>query len=216
MKRSPFEPGKSPFRVKGGVYLATREYHDTRVAGGYAATCEKLASPLRKFAEQRFVMGGWYDALPLTDLAVAAAHACGVPFHSFVREGGLYQAERDIRGVYRVLLKLVSPESIASRLGKLAGLYFAFGEASAELVSPGRAVATHRGVPALLVPFYLAASEGFTQAALTATGARGVSVRWPPPQEDGARDGVATMTVRLELSWRTATVADSHARPPER
>ncbi len=200
--RLPMPAGASPFHVKGHVYQKMFEDFESTVDGGVATLVARSGEPgLDEFVQQKFMTGGWYDALPMMPLSIAHARACGVPLHAHLRDRGRWVAERDIPGIYRVLLRLASPELVVSRLPRAATQYFDFGACDVETLRPGVAHATLRGVPQSLVPLVAATTEGFVGAALEIAGARTVNVRCIDTPRDAARDAIATMLVRLEIAW---------------
>src|SRR5690242_11825085 len=125
----------SSFNVKGLVYRGTREFYDKRLQGGLDALRRELVDPeLVRFWEQAFSPGAWYDLYPLMSINQAAARIAGVPYTTLVTENAAYIAERDINGVYRLLLKLATPELVASKLPRASLQYLDFGEAEGRLV----------------------------------------------------------------------------------
>src|SRR5262245_46875496 len=76
----PYPPGHSPFRVKGNVYNHVKEFHALRVPGGVEAVAASMSdSRLRAFYETRFLIGSWYDFLPIGLLERAAVQLIGEP-----------------------------------------------------------------------------------------------------------------------------------------
>ena len=200
--RLPIAAGESPFRVKGHVYLKMVEDFAETVDGGIVALAARTGEPgLEDFVCQRFMASAWYDALPMMPLSLAHARAVGAPLHAHLRDRGRWVAERDIPGVYRFLLKLSSPEMVVSRLARAATQYFDFGACDVKLTRPKHAEAAMAGVPRSLVPLVAATTEGFVGAALEMAGGTDVYVRCVDTPRDGARDGIPTMVVRLEIAW---------------
>ena len=195
-------PGKGPWHVKGLVYVGALDYYGTHVARGLEAVLERLAPPLVEFLGQRFLPGGWYDVGPLTIVAQAAAIASGTPHLDLLRQMTRTQAERDIRGVYRVLLKVASPEMVMRRLPQMAGKYLDFVRAEVREVRPKCWESTAHGVPSVAMHAYMAVSEAFITRALQLAGAKELRHRWFPLEEEGAIGEVALMKIRRELSWQ--------------
>jgi hypothetical protein len=200
--RHPFAPGKSPFHVKGVVYRNFVEYIDKAVAGGLGAFVAALDDPaLRAFAEQPFLSGSFYDALPTVPLCEAAARLLHRPFAQLVREFSAYSAEHDTKGIYRLLLKLVSPEMVMERTPAAAKQYFDFVLATAQKNGPKSFTTTVRGVPRFVAPFYMTVTEAFLSQALTLAGAKEPRHAWQAPLLDGERDGVQLVKLRREVNW---------------
>lgn len=200
----PAPVGGTPFRAKGHIYLKMRDNMNATVDGGaeavVAATRDRDAAA---FFEQRFVAGGWYDALPMGPLAQTHARLLGRPTHQVMRERGREIAERDVPGVYRTFLKLVSPELFVGRAPRIASLYFDFGAATYEMLPPGRARTRLAGLPYSLALMMAGTVEGFMAASLEQCGGRDVVVRTLDATFDGGVvGGIPTAAVRHESSWR--------------
>ena len=58
------------------------------------------------------------------------------PYPDLVTENARYIAERDINGVYMVLLKVAPPELVMQRLLTVALHYLDFGQSQGEFVAP--------------------------------------------------------------------------------
>jgi hypothetical protein len=199
-----FAPGKGPFHVKGTAYLGLLDWNATRVPGGLDAVFSQFGgdAALIAFFRQRFLPSGWYDVGPSTLLTRAASNAAGIPHLALLREQARTQAERDIRGVYRILLKLASPEMVMSRLPIAANRYFDFVRAEVHELRPKCWESIAHGVPEMAQHSYMASTEAFVLRALELAGARALSHRWYSPESEGKVHGVGVVVLRRELSWR--------------
>jgi len=195
-------PGKGPWHVKGLVYAGALAHYDARVPGGLGAVLERVDAPLVEFLNQKFVVGGWYDVGPLTLVGQAAALVANVPHLEFLRDMARTQAERDIQGVYRILLKVASPEMVVRRLPQAANKYFDFVQAEVREVRPKCWESTGHGIPSIASTAYMAVTEAFVSKALQLAGARELRHRWFAPEQEGALGEVALMKIRRELSWQ--------------
>lgn len=195
----------SLFRTKGLVYQGATEFWEKFVPGGVAAVRGALAAATQtdteRFLGTHFVPGGWYPVMHILPSAVAAARLRGLPVAQHVRENATWVAERDLRGVYRILLTLSSVEAVATRLGALSMRYFDFGGAETRKTR-GHLVESERvGIPAPLASWFMWCAEGFVPVALKMAGAKTVEVRTGPPRPDGSRYGVPTVRMSFELIW---------------
>jgi hypothetical protein len=201
--RASFAPGKSPFRGKGVTYRNYFDYVDEFIPGGRERLLAALGDPaLRAFATQPFLAGTFYDTLPMVALCETAAGLMQRPFVQFVREFSAVSAERDTKGVYRMLLKLVSPNLVMERVPAVAKQYFDFITASVEKISPKSYRSTARGVPEMVAQFYMLSTEAFLARALTLAGAVEPMQRWLQPTPEGTRDGAPLVTLRREVWWK--------------
>jgi hypothetical protein len=198
-------PVPDRFRTKGLVHIGALQFWDAKVPGGAQAVRRTLVDSGQeeeaRFYETRLVPGSWYPVLPILPSAVAAARLRRLPVAAHVRENAAWLAERDLRGVYRLILSVASIESVASRLGGLSMRYFDFG--SAESRPAGRWVAhcDREGIPAALGSWFNWCAEGFVPVALRMAGAKSVEVRAAQPVPGGVFHGVATVRLHFEIRW---------------
>ncbi len=144
---------------------------------------------------------GQYDALAILPISQVAARLCGKTHLQLVRDNARWLAERDINGIYKLLLKVFSPETVAKRLPKAAMQYFAFGEASASRQGEKRVEALQRGIPEPMWAWMAAAVEGFSGVALDLAGGKRPTIRVVSHERDGELGGVPTVTIQYLLGW---------------
>ena len=202
-ERFPKLPGQNPFRIKGTAYRGHMSYVEEHLPGGAAAMCEAFGDPLLgDFFRQTFLAASFYDLYPL----VAAGHVCAKLLHTgfeeFIRLRTRAQAERDVNGVYKMLLKLTSPEGLALRLPRLVGQYLDFGTAEAHRVAPGHVVGVQSGTPRELARWFQLVHEQYVLTVLPMAGARDVLFRGEPPTLRERKDGVELVTMRSDVRWQ--------------
>lgn len=201
----PFAPGESPFRVKGSICRGCVDYIDEHVKGGMPATLAALPNDaLRRCFAEPFLASALYDAFVLDALLKAAARAIGQGFDPFLREAFDAQAARDQRGVYKLLLRAISPEMLVKRLPSIGSQLFTFTRSMVREVGPGHWENTITGIPVLLRNVYCESSGAFVSRALRTTGARDLSHRWLEPRPAPDAHGLPTCTVVRELRWNVA------------
>lgn len=199
----PFRPGEGPFRIKGVAYRGHLDYVAEHVPGGVEEMVRGFRDPaLATFFEQKFLASTFYDVIPLVVAGYVCARQCRKSFSEFVRIRSRYQAQKDIGGIYRVLLKLVSPMHVIQRLPALQAQYLDFTkDGTVEVVEPKRVVLRCTGLPAMLAGWYTTVNETYIEVVLTAAGARNVLVRTAPHEPDGKLEGVAAVKWRSEVVW---------------
>jgi uncharacterized protein (TIGR02265 family) len=198
-----FPPGKSPFHVKGVVYRNFFDYLEEKLPDGRARLLSALEDEaLRSYADQPFLASSYYDVVPTVALCEAAAALLRQPFAAFVREFSSRAAERDTSGIYRMLLRLVSPQMVMERTPAAAKQYFDFVEATVEKLGPKSYRTSARGIPEVLAPFYMLVTEAFLTHALELAGAKRPLTRWLPRRPDGVREGVPLSQLQREVSWQ--------------
>ena len=202
--RLPFPPGGSPFLANGVVFRAEVAYVQKRLPGAMAGLSESLAPGDGDYLAQIFLPGTMYDLAPLVRLAVAAARKEGTTPMDFVRARARESADNDIRGIYRLMLKVTSAETLASRLPWAFNRYFAPTRAHMNNLEAGRMTAQLRAAPECIAGWYVAATEGFVGRAFELTGVRPEAIRftWAPPRPEGAEGGVALVTLPFAVAWQ--------------
>lgn len=197
-----FPPGESPFHARGLVYLGAQSFYGANVPGGIDAVMRALPDGrLHSFFHQTFLASGWYDILPIVPISATAARVMGVPHRELIMANARTVARRDIPTIYKLLLKLSSPEAVVLRMPKASMRYFDFGESTAQMTQPRLCEAYQKGIPRELAGWFFHAAEGFTEVALGLAGAKDVKVQLDSTTIDGERKGAPTVTLRLEMSW---------------
>jgi hypothetical protein len=186
------------------------------VAAVREALLDAQQSESAEMFAQRFVPGAWYPVLPILPSAVAAARLRRMPVAAHVKENSAWIAERDLRGVYKVILSVASIEAVAMRLGGLSMRYFDFGSADSRKVGPRVIESEREGIPASLGAWFTWAAEGFIPVALKLAGAKTVAVHTgsPEPEASGGGAGAAgampsaldvqavpTVRLRFQIEW---------------
>lgn len=202
MSSSTYAPGESPFRVRGSTYLGIREHVDKRLRGGLDALMAHLPSDAhRRFAAQIFLPVGWYDALPIIELTRAVAAVEQAAYADSVRERAVLVAQRDLSGLYKLLLKVVSAELVLERLQRASLRYFDFGRVEVRATGKGRSEGAYREIPAPLAAWFSPMITGYAAEALRAAGASAPRVRFDAPEPDGERFGVPLVALPFAFSW---------------
>lgn len=202
MKPLPYKPGTSPFHVRGSTYVGMQKYVAESVPGGFGAVIAHIRDDdLRAFAQQVFLPVAWYDALPIPSIAEAIAEVERRPMADSVRDRGVIIARRDLGSLYKLMLKVVSPNLVMDRLQRASVRYFDFGHADVLPSRPGRSQARISGFPSPLTVWFIPMLEGYASVLLEAAGAGSPRVRFDPPEREGERMGVETVTLTLHISW---------------
>lgn len=195
-----FAPGDSPFKVKGSPYVTITD-HARGIEGGHARFLEHLPDDAhRDFARTMFLPVSQYDALPLVTMTRALSAAEGSDHFDSVRERSRRSAERDLSGVYRLLLKAVSPQNAVERLQKVSLKYFNFGEAAILERQRGLVVAELRQIPASLGAWFEPMLAGYGPVLIERSGGRDADVDATTIPE-GEAHGVPLSRIRIQFRW---------------
>lgn len=185
------------------MYRTLLESADARVPGGRTAVVERIDDPLlAKFFAQSFLAASTYDLLPIVPFGMIGAKLLGVSYPEFVRGGAAFAARRDMRGIYKVLLKLASPAAVVHRLPRFLIQYFDFGRVEGSFTSDRTYEATSSGIPRPLVVWLMNVAHGFIPVVMEQAGARNVEVRIGQPMPESAERGVTVVRSSVVVTWR--------------
>lgn len=199
----PFQPGESPFRIKGIVYRQLHKTVERDVPGGWDGLLEAIDSPaLRRFASQPFLAASWYDNEPIVELNDLSARLTEQDPQAYLVERAREQAEEDLSGVYSWLLKLASPLLVGHGFKRLIPRYFEWGETNIRTVDPHQIETVRSGIPTRLVDWCDAVSQPFLEYAFEESGARDVRVTLEASRPDGSAHGVPTKELSYSIRWR--------------
>jgi hypothetical protein len=199
---APPTAGDGVFRIKGNVYVGILEFCDARVPGGRAAVLAQVSDVATSaFLKKPLLAASYYDCFPVLTLCEAAAKVAGMPVLAFHQAFSEAQAKRDISGVYKMMLKLATPEMVMHRVPKLATQIFDFVTTTVKELAPGHWLSDIRGVPEAMAPAFQTLSTAFIVAILGHAGAKGIEHRWLPPVVEGEKHGVKLMQLQRELKW---------------
>src|SRR4051794_30036180 len=165
----PFRPGEGPFRARGALYIDGLRYFDEALPGGHTAVLARLPADLQTFFTTRSLPSAMYDVLPVALLGRAASELAG---RCVIRETAAFVAPRHVGSLFKVLLKVATPEMVALRLPKASMRYFDFGDAQSRIVAPGCCASLQSGIPRPLAEWYAGAVSGWVPFALSQAGAR--------------------------------------------
>lgn len=192
----------SPFHVKGVLYLGTLSFFEQNVRGGVEALYDEIHdSELLAFIQQRFLPASWYDVLPAPRLVECEARAMRLDVPGYLLHRTRWQANNDLGGVYRFVLKIASAEMVIKRLPRIAAQMFDFATASTRLVDKTRAVVRIEGIPTVCGDWLETAFGVYSETALRLAGAQGILIE-ARRIDQGRRDGEALIALELDVRWR--------------
>lgn len=194
--------GTSPFHVKGVLYLGTQKYFQTEVPDGLSRLAATLDDPaVRDFIQQKFLPSSWYDVLPVAALIRAEAEVCHQTVPSYLRKRAAFQAREDISGVYRWLLKLASPETVALKIPRLLTQVFDFGDSFTERLDDHVVHIAIRDFPAVLTEWYSTAFEVYAETALGLAGAKNIGFVLKARATGKHDSGLELVTLEGDAHW---------------
>ncbi len=182
--------------VKGSHVVQAAEWIDGKLgAGTFKAKVAHHGAPWTGI----IMPGTWYPLEPLLGVIEHAARELRLGVEDITAEIARRNAEADLRGVYKLFVKLASPMYMLSHGQKLWGAYVGFGEATVLENERGRWVAEAKGIPERFLSWALGAWRGFLPAGVAVSGAKDAQlkvVQAPRPLDDG------TFGFRVEMTYR--------------
>lgn len=200
-EKLPFPAGTSPFRIKGSSYLLHLKYVDEHLPGGRAAMRAAITNPeIAAFFEQTFFAGHWVDIYPLVAVGYSCARILGMPFEKFIRLRSRHQADGDLHLFRKLILRIASPEMLATRIPAITASYFDF--ATAEVVEKKTAsiTALMHGVPREIVPWLGYVADETVQYMLEINGVKNLRSQ-VTSEHEGVREGQTICAIRSTLTW---------------
>jgi len=204
----PFPAGQGPFRIKGSVYAGVKARYAKQYPGGLDGLAQLIGDPdLETFCKQKFLSSGWYDYFPMLLLARARglyevkARGQKASYDDVVDSSASSHAEADLGGIYKILLKFMSPEAAMGRMPGVHRQYFDFGETTINRIEKGVSDLTISGWPDLAFPFYRSYATAFVHRLIVLSGGISPRAEWDPPIPDGERSGVRLVAARVRTTW---------------
>lgn len=197
----PFPIGHSPFRIKGSGYLLHMQYADEHLLGGRAAMLNAIRNPeLRAFFEQTFFAGHFVDIYPLVCIGHICAELQGVSYERFIRLRSRHQAEGDLRLFRKLILRLASPELLASRIPTLTANYFDFANAEVLEKKTGSVTATMHGIPKEIALWMTYVCEETVRFMLEYNGVKNLRLQTAQEREKESQ-GQEILGLRSTIQW---------------
>jgi hypothetical protein len=199
----PRPSGENPFRVKGHGILARMAVYDRVVPGGRRAVLEAVDDPAtRSYLSQLILAVGWYDLFAHAALDLAAADLRGMDPGESLASASALQARADASGIYSLLLKVVSPQLLVRKLGKVSAQYFDHGAVEVVRLDGKAARMTRTGIANQLYWWWSAILEGYVRALFALAGARDLEIHRGALESAALDDPLGIGRFSCDLRWR--------------
>lgn len=191
--------------MRGHAFRTALDYIDNRLEGGRAAFFAALDPAERTaYYDQIFVASGDYDVSRLVLLYRTVAAMKGVATGKFIEARSRWSAASVIQGLWKPVLKTVSPEAMAERVHFAFNRFFEPSRARPLLVAPGRLQVELSIIPAHMNGFYTTSTIGFVEEALKLAGAQDAKLAFDRGQPAGDLAGVPLEVFRFVATWTHA------------
>lgn len=198
--RPPVAPGTSPFQIKGAGFLGHMAWVDESYPGGRAAFLAALSPDMRAYFESVFLAMSWYDLVALASAGAVCADVMGMPFRDFIAMRARHQANHDVTGMYKMLLRLANPRMIAPRIPKMMSNYLDFGEVRVRSEQQDGMIVEVLGVPVMLADWLVGCYQGFLEVLVRESGGRDAKLV-SKINAQGSRQGFPMGTLEVTVSW---------------
>jgi len=198
----PAPPGQNPFRVKGHGLLARMAVYDRMIEGGSRAVLAAIPDPVvRAYLSGPLLRASWYDLFAHAELDLAAARLRNLPGPQSVASASAAQAEADARGIYKLLLRFVSPHMLIKKLGAISAQYFDHGTVEVQRIDDKSARMTRAGIANQLYWWWTGILDGYVSALFRLSGAQGLICTCGPLQTPDAESPLALGKFDVEVRW---------------
>jgi hypothetical protein len=185
------------------LYRGTQSFFRETVPGGMEALVATMGpGPLADFISQSFMASSWYNVMPVPQLIEAEARTCKQPLDEYLLHRTRWQSQQDLNGVYRFLLKLISPEHVVERLPTLLTRMFDFPTLAVEKPAERERLAHFGNIPVVLDAWLRQAFSVYIDAILKHAGAQAVDVGFTSGRDPATVSGIPVETLTCRIVWR--------------
>lgn len=163
---------------------------------------ETLTPAHSEFFSQMFVPLAWYDVLPINASIEACASILNISPVEHTHRRSAWHAEQDMRGLYKAILKVSSPEAVCRRFASIYSQLYDFGHVKILETHPNSVDACAYGMPEVLAEWWMRASEAYMATVLSGAGAKQPKLIWKPLEPDGTLCGMPLVRVPSTTVWK--------------
>ncbi len=176
--------------------------YDLVVDGGRQAVLDAIDDlRVRAYLSGPILAASWYDLFAHAYLDVAAAELRKMPATDSVASASAMQAEADAKGIYSLLLKLVSPHMLVRKLGAISSQYFDHGTITVERIDAHTARMTRHGIANQLYWWWGGILDGYVRALFKISGAKNVQTYTGPLKTAAPDDPLGIGAFTVEVRW---------------
>jgi hypothetical protein len=197
----PVPPGSSPFGIKGEFYRhlqsAARRYKES----GKGDVLARCSPEIRAFAEQSFLSFEYYDLLPFPRIGMAEAEVLGRDLRQHTYDKARKSGERAASGVYKLMLRLMSVQSLASKTAHAIEHMYNFAPATITTEGKSRLLIQRKGVPLGVIEWWCIVTKAYIEVALATGGVKDAKVTHQYEQSGAIDRGVPLGNAVVDVQW---------------
>jgi len=184
-----------PVRAKGTTFISTiRYFQDKFGPAGYEKICAALPEAGRAQAKSGYLASVWYPFADLIALMKSAQKEFGQTDPKLLWNSGRASADYGINTVYKIFMKVGSPEFMISKALTVFANYYDQGKFVMTVSEPRHAIGEIRDFPEPSAEF-CQRLQGFFERTLEITGATRIELSHPECKARGSQ------VCRFEARW---------------
>jgi hypothetical protein len=168
---------------------------------GCPAVLQRCAGPCPRTLRSFRKSSGYYDILPVADLAPVAAKLAGTTAEEYVKTSGKLAAEAWMQGIHKSMLQQTSPIDVCKRFASMMRQLYNFGRPELVAISDGAVDAVTSDIPEPIVWWWTTSSIGYLEVVIQAAGGKDGGIRFHEPQLETVRHGIRIMKVPNTTYW---------------
>jgi hypothetical protein len=199
----PGPPGTSRFRVKGHGLRARMAVYDRMVPGGRQAVIAAIPDgDVRAYLSGPILAASWYDLFAHAMLDLAAADLRQMPGFESVASASGAQAEEDASGIYKLLLRVISPHMLVRKMGAISAQYFDHGTVDVQKLESHAARMTRTGIANSLYWWWSGILDGYVQTLFRIAGAKNLVSTIGPLKSEHLDDPLGIGNFDVDVRWQ--------------
>jgi hypothetical protein len=157
--------------------------------------------PLHEFMSQTFLDSVMYDVMWVPALVPIEAKVANKSVKAYLVHRTEWQANRDLNGAYKALLRLTSPEMALKAVPNIMVQMFNFGKPETKKILTGYHVVSFKGIPDVLEGWLMNAFRIYGYKVVDMAGGKVTDFHIDPAISEGVLNGVPVSTLTVNLSY---------------
>jgi hypothetical protein len=163
-------------KFKGAAWKPITEFVKMKFGeDGFRRVLESVSPECREIASAKILVNSWYDLRLVEEFIAQADRVLGTGDLGMAGDMGRYSAEFGIKTIYKIFMKVGTPEFVLKRCSTIWKRYYSRGEMKLIHLEPGHVIVrlTDMGIVSRVL---CARVTGWMKKTLAMTGAKGTTV----------------------------------------
>jgi hypothetical protein len=163
--------------IKGTALISLQEYVRKKHPDRFEEWLNSLPEPSRNIMASSILTNSWY---PIQDAIIEPTKKiCDLFYNGDIKgawEAGRYSAEHALKGIYKIFVKIGSPEFILNKASRILPTYYKLSEMETVITKPKSSIlrVTKFSKPSIYLDYRIG---GWIEKALEISGCEGLSVK---------------------------------------